>query len=150
MRYSSHRSETAILSTKCRRRMAAFSSGANVRRARFLLIRDPSLLHRVEPEGVTFQLNRNTRPSSAGTSSITITCGFTARSDGSHQRISWLAAKARSGRRETSASRPLAKLDESGALALEDRPQCVTPHIGCHVHAEPKQTKPSWSGSRNR
>ena len=30
------------------------------------------------------------------------------------------------------------KLDESGALALEDRPQCVTPHIGCHVHAEPK------------
>src|SRR5690606_4872095 len=60
MRYSSHRSETAILSTKCRRRIAAFSSGANVRRARFLLIRDPSLLHRVEPEGVTFQLNRNT------------------------------------------------------------------------------------------
>src|SRR5690606_35805350 len=59
MRYSSHRSETAILSTKCRRRIAAFSSGANVRRARFLLIRDPSLLHRVEPEGVTFQLNRN-------------------------------------------------------------------------------------------
>src|SRR5690606_10366797 len=61
MRYSSHRSETAILSTKCRRRIAAFSSGANVRRASFLLIRDPSLLHRVEPEGVTFQLNRNTR-----------------------------------------------------------------------------------------
>src|SRR5690606_3463208 len=77
-------------------------------------------------------------PSSAGTSSITITCGFTARSDGSHQRISWLAAKVRSGQREIGASRPLAKLDESGALALEDRPQCVTPHIGCHVHAEPK------------
>lgn len=33
------------------------------------------------------------------------------------------------------------KLDESGALALEDRPQCVTPHIGCHVHAEPKQNR---------
>src|SRR5690606_18430086 len=62
MRYSSHRSETAILSTKCRRRMAAFSSDAYVRRARFLLIRDPFLLHRVEPEGVTFQLNRNSSP----------------------------------------------------------------------------------------
>src|SRR5690606_1445188 len=89
-------------------------------------------------------------PSSAGTSSITITCGFTARSDGSHQRISWLAAKVRSGQREIGASRPLAKLDESGALALEDRPQCVTPHIGCHVHAEPKHMDHIASGGRRR
>src|SRR5690606_30180587 len=113
---------------------------------------DLSLLSAVQREGGGLEPSRWKRsdrsvrkrwtrssPSSTGTSSIIITCGFTARLDGSHQRISWLAAKARSGRRETSASRPLAKLDESGALALEDRPQCVTPHIGCHVHAEPKQ-----------
>ena len=62
--YSSHRSDTATLSTRCRLRIVAFSSGVNRRRCSVPFVRliDSSSLHvkNVEQVGVTFQLRRDT------------------------------------------------------------------------------------------